>query len=213
MIYRAFVNRQSDKLLLVTTVDNDANLNAIIQKAQGMIQQISPQSRPKESIPIGGYILHYNIFPPLISACITNNEIASNTAQDFLAEINSLFLGRYGNDKIQNARQEYSFMDFHVEIDAIRTRYMKSIQMTNIQLLQKDLNTVHQTMANNVRSAITTGEKLGNVERISSDLKNSAGMFSKNAADLNRLHFWRTYGRPTVIILIVIVLYYIATFI
>lgn len=212
MIYFAQITRLSDKLLLTTTMDDSPVSKNISPYVSEFLNSYSNKNRTVLSMPMQNQLFTLSVSPPVISVCITSPELKKE-AQDFLAEVTATFLNKYPLQSIENANKEYAFIDFHTEIDAIRSKYLRNIQHNNMQLLQQDLNSVHQTMANNVKSALVTSEKLGDVERLSQDLSNSAGMFQKNSTDLNRMHLWRTYGRPTVIVLIVTLVYYIATFI
>ncbi|KAK8883445.1 Vesicle-trafficking protein S22b [Tritrichomonas musculus] len=212
MIYFAIVSRLSDKLLFTSSVDDNPVATNFTPLVRNFLKDYSNRNRTALSMPMQDQLFHISVSPPIISACVTTPDLRKE-ALDFLAEVNITFLSKYSQQEIDGASKEYCFIDFHKEIEDIRSKYIRNIQYNNMQLLQQDLNNVHQTMANNVKSALVTGEKLGDVERLSQDLSNSAGMFQKNSTDLNRMHLWRTYGRPTVVILIVSIIYYIATFI
>ena len=211
MIYYAVISRLSDKAALASTLDDNPVSKRFLPLVQSFLNDYSNKNRAVLSVPMQDQLFTISVSPPIISACVSSPELKKD-ATDFLSEVTATFLNKYPVEAIEQAK-EYAFIDFHSEIDAIRSKYLRNIQYNNMQLLQQDLNNVHQTMANNVKSALVTSEKLGDVERLSQDLSNSAGMFQKNSTDLNRMHIWRTYGRPTVVILIVTLVYYIATFI
>ncbi|OHT07802.1 Synaptobrevin family protein [Tritrichomonas foetus] len=211
-IYFVHVVRLPDNLTLSATLDDDANSTNLIKEARRFYPQLSNASAPRLSFKLQAGTIHISTHQGFFSVCATDLQFETRTAYEFLDSVNSAFYNEYGG-AITAAEREYVFMDFHQTLDLLRSRYMKIVADQNLGMLQNELDGVRQTMTNNVKSALIMHDKLGEVESMSQNLVNSAGMFANESKNLNRMHLWRTYGRPTVIISIVVLVYYLVSLI
>ncbi|EAX88998.1 Synaptobrevin family protein [Trichomonas vaginalis G3] len=206
------IRRLKDGLILASTTDDETSLQSIINEEEKLIKQISQRSAKTLSFPTSNGSIHICIDDQAYAVCSTSREFDTTMAYDLNDESLRNFMIDY-KDSIDAVESKYAFMDFSTILDSIRSRYVKTAANGKVYKLKKDLYEVESSMANNLKSAIARDDKINEVGQMSENLSRNSGIFAKKSKDLNRLHFWRTYGRPAVIVSIVACVYLLVHFV
>lgn len=196
------VRRLKDGLIFASTTDEETSLQNLSNEEERIIKQISPKSAKILSCPTSYGSIHICAGDQVYAVCATSREFETNMAYDLNDEAMKFFLMEY-RESIDAVESKYAFMDFSAVLDNIRTKYQRQVANGKVHQLKKDLYEVESSMAHNLQTAIARDEKINEVGQMSENLSRNSGIFAKKAHDLNRLHFWRTYGRPAVILSIV----------
>lgn len=141
---------------------------------------------------------------------LCEKEYSSQMAYSFLEDLRKEFVQLYGNE-VQNAERPYAFIKFDNFIQKTRRLFADTRTKKNIQKLKEELNDVQQIIRKNIEDVIGRGEKLNEMNTMSSNLLTGAKSLRTGAKQLNDSYFWKTYG-PIVVILIIVVLVVILRF-
>lgn len=198
-------------MILTGTLDDESQIGAIKQQVSRFYSQLSHSSSPRISYPIQNGTAHFCISGNFFTVCATDREFQPQLAYEMLDRINQAFNAEYG-DSVLAAERPYIFMDFVSTLDAIRSGYLKRVAEGQLGQLKTELGTVQNTMAQNIKTALVRQEMLSEVGDMSEKINSSSGIFANDATKLNRLHFWRTYGRPAVVMSIVTIVYLLVHF-
>lgn len=206
------VSRLRDHLVLTSTLDDGQNITAVRAEARRFLQQITETSQARLSYPLLTTHLHVCVSRPIFATCVTDNEFEPQAAYRMLEEVLTAFKNEYG-DSVESVEKEYVFIDFHTVLDRVRGQYAREVADANLGRVRNALSNVQESMGANIRKAVERNEKLNEVSDMSEHLGNNAGLFAKQAKDLNRLYLWRTYGRPAVVVAIVALVYFLVGFV
>jgi hypothetical protein len=210
-VYFICVGRLRDHLILTSTVDDESSISSLKNEAKSTYMQLSVNSQPRLTYSLLTTRLHICVSNPIFAFCVADREFEPQLAYAMLERVLHAFNNEYG-EAVEAVEREYVFLDFHTTLDSIRFEYHKKVTDSNLGKVERELNTVKSEMAANIKAALIRQEKLGQVEDLSEQLGHSAGVFAKESRDLNRLHFWRTYGRPAVVVGIVSIVYFLVGF-
>lgn len=210
-IFFIHVARLSDKMILTGTLDDESQVGSIKQQVSRFYSQLTHTSSPRISYPIQNGTAHFSISGSVFTVCATDREFQPQLAYEMLDRINQAFNAEYG-DSVVAAERPYIFMDFVSTLDAIRSQYVKRVAEGQLGQLKNQLGTVHNSMAQNIKTALVREDLLNEVNDMSEKINSSSGIFANDATKLNRMHCWRTYGRPTVVISIATAVYLLVHF-
>jgi len=210
-IYITNIARVSDHLILSSSTTSDNFSSNIKNEIEKVSKQISNQSSQHLSFPLPNGSIHASVVSPVFAICATSKEFNSDTAYDYLDKVIQEFMSEHG-ESVAAVERQHHFSDFYVTIDHLKTLYSKRAANSSMNNIQKDLSQIEESMANNLRSAIARDEIINEVGSLSENLGKNSGLFADKAKNLNRLHFWRTYGRPATIISIVGLVYFLVHF-
>jgi hypothetical protein len=152
--------------------------------------------------------LHICVSDPVFAFCVADRQLEPVHAYAMLERILTTFKNEYG-EGVEAIEREYAYLEFHTTLEVIRSEYHKKLADSTLGKVEVELNSVKSEMAENVKSALIRREKLAQVEGLSEALGQNSGAFAKQANDLNRLYYWRTYGRPAVVVGIVSLVYFL----
>ena len=211
-IYFTLLSRLSDQLLLCSTFDDDDRVSQMKSEARRFAQNFNSDSMIRSTFKLHNYSIHICHNKIVIAICAADHETDPVLVYEFLDTVIMNFMQQNGSF-VQQATKEYQFLEFHQTIENLRVQYSKRVADSRLSMVQSELSSVQQNLMNNVKSALIANEKLGEVSEASEKLQRSARMFADDSAYLNRLHLWRTYGRPAVVISIVVLVYYLVSLI
>ena len=200
------VRRLRDGLIVASTNDDETLFTNLKNEEEKIIKQISKNSGLQLSLPGQYKDYHICILSNVYTISCIDKDFDPNFAYQMNDEVNNQFLREYG-DSLDAVEQKYAFPEFSMTLDSIRTKYSRSQQNASMVQLQRELSEVEESVASNLKSAIARNDRLDEIGKMSADLSKNSGIFSSKATNLNRLHFWRTYGRPSVIIMICALVY------
>ena len=208
-IYFTHINRLEDNMILTASLD-DQKADYFKNEAQRYFSKLQTSSSSRLSYPTQHGTIHFCILKPVYAVCATNPDFEPPRAYQYLEESLQLFLKDY-RETISAISGAFALMDFHVVLDQLNSKYCNQIKNQSIKMLTGELNTVRQSMARNIESAFDRGAKVNEVGDIAGNLNTNSVSFKRNATDLNRLHLWRTYGRPSVIVAITALVYFLVS--
>ena len=206
------VRRLRDGLIVATTNDDDTMLTNLKNEEEKLIKQITTKSAAQLSLPGQFTNFHVCILNGAYTICSTAKDFDPLLAYKLNDEVNSEFQKEYG-DSLEAVESKYAFGDFSMTLDAIRAKYQRSLQNASMVQLQRELGEVEESVASNLKSAIARNDRIDEIGKMTEDLGKNSGIFATKATNLNRLHFWRTYGRPAVILSIWAVVYLFVHFV
>lgn len=73
----------------------------------------------------------------------------------------------------------------------IRKEYIDPRSAKNLQKLNADLHDIHNIMVSNIQDVLKRGEKLENIQNMSSTLVSDSKQFEKQSKYINLLYLWR----------------------
>lgn len=204
--------RLSGYLIVASTNDDETIVANIKKEEEKLIKQITPRSAPQLSFPGQFASYHVCVCDGVFTISATSADLDAELAYEMNDAVNKAFLDEY-RDSLDAVESRYAFYEFSPTLDAIRKRYMNKVKNANLNQLQRELGEVESSVAANLRSAIVRDDKLNEVGRMSEEISNKSGIFASKATNLNRLHLWRTYGRPATILSIITLVYCFVHFI
>lgn len=211
-VYYVDVRRITDRMILTSTIDDESAIANYRNECDRVCKQITSKSLGQLSFQQVNGSIHVVVHSPIFTVCATSKDFPPDVAYELLNDIGIKFLEEY-EDSITAVERPYAFPDFHTTIDSLRIRKQRDVTQKSMSALQSQLSQVEQSMSNNIRSAIARDSKLNEVGNMSQDLNHSSEIFVKKTKDLNRLHLWRTYGRPATIVGIVAIVYFLVSLI
>jgi uncharacterized protein (DUF1800 family) len=204
--------RLRDKLILVSTTDDETVIANIKKEEEKLTKQISQKSATQLSFPGQFADFHVCISGGIFTVSATTSDFDAALAYQLNDEVNHAVLSEYG-ESLDAVESKYAFFEFSTTLDSIRKRYVNKVKNANLSQLQREIGEVEDSMAANLRSAIARDDKINEVGRMSEEISNKSGIFASKATNLNRLHIWRTYGRPATVLSIITVVYCFVHFI
>jgi hypothetical protein len=202
------VGRLPDHLLLTSTNDEDPSLPSLKLQCQPFINELNSRSHARATHVLQQSHLHICVSDSIFAFCVADKQLEPVHAYAMLERVLASFKNEYG-EGVQAVEHEYACLEFHTTLEAIRSEYHKKLADSTIGKVELELNGVKSEMADNIKTALIRREKLNQVEGLSESLGQNAGIFAKQANDLNRLYYWRTYGRPAVVVGIVSLVYFL----
>lgn len=130
---------------------------------------------------------------------------STQLAYNFLSDLKKEFYQLYGHE-VHQVERPYAFIKFDTFIEKSKRVYSDTRTKRNIQKLKDELEDVQQIMKKNIEEVIGRGQKLDNMNTMSSNLLDGAKKMKTRAVDLNKMYFWRTYGYLIVVFAIVILM-------
>jgi hypothetical protein len=202
------IARLRDHLILTSTLDEEQSLASIKAEAKKFYRTLSRSSQPRMTSRMGSATLHICVSNPVFAFCATDNDFDPQLAYQMLDQAIAAFNNGYA-DAVESVEQEHVFIDFYSTLDAIRARFLRQVADVQLGRVRRELSGVQESMVSNVKTALIREEKLSEVGELSESLGRGAKAFQNDATNLNRLHFWRAYGRPVVVVSIVSVVYFL----
>ena len=204
--------RLSGYLIVASTNDDETVIANIKKEEEKLIKQITSRSAAQLSFPGQFASFHICISEGIFTVSATTPDFDTELAYDLNDAVNKAFLDEY-RDSLDAVESKYAFYEFSTTLDSLRRRFVNKVKNANLNQLQRELGEVESSVAANLRSAIVRDDKLNEVGRMSEEISNKSGIFASKATNLNRLHFWRTYGRPATILSIITLVYCFVHFI
>jgi hypothetical protein len=202
------IARLRDHLILTSTLDEEQSLASIKAEAKKFYRTLSRSSQPRITYRLSSATLHICVSNPIFAFCASDNDFDPQLAYQMLDQAIAAFNSEYAG-AIESVEQEHVFIDFYSTLDAIRARFVRQVADVQLSRVRRELSGVQESMASNIKTALIREEKLTEVGDLSESLGSKATAFEKDATNLNRLHFWRTYGRPAVVLSIVSLVYFL----
>lgn len=123
-------------------------------------------------------------------------------AFSFLDEVSKQFETDFSRDQIETASRPYAFLRFDTFIQKIRRSFQDVRSQDNLSRLHNELVDVQHVMQTSLQEVLERGNKLEHMTLLSSNLSSESRRFAKDAHQLNIDMLLRTYGPPSVVILI-----------
>ena len=205
------VRRLRDGLIVASTNDDGTIFSNQKNEEEKLLKQIT-QATTQLSIPGQANDYHICVYNGAYTISCTSKDFDPRLAYKLNDEVNIAFQEEYG-PSLDAVEQKYAFADFSANLDAFRTKYERSVTNASMVQLQRELGEVEDSVASNLKSAIARDDRINEIEKMSQNLSKNSSIFATKATNLNRLHFWRTYGRPAVIISIWALVYLFVHFV
>jgi hypothetical protein len=209
-IFFVSIARLRDHLILTSTLDEEQTLSSMKAEAKKFYRTLSKSSQPRITYRLGTSTLHICVSNPIFAFCVSDSDFDPQMAYALLDQAIAAFNNEYA-DSVESVEQEHALLDFCSTLDALRAKYARQIADSQLKHVRRELSGVQDSMANNIKTALIRQEKLNEVGDMSESLGRHAAVFEKDATNLNRFHFWRTYGRPAVVVSIVSLVYFLVS--
>ena len=206
------VRRLRDGLIVASTNDEETFISSLKNEEEKLLKQISKNSAQQLSFPGQYASFHVCIYEGVFTICATSKDFDAKLAYELNDEANRAFIQEYGQ-ALDAIESKYAFAEFSTTLDAMRQKYVRSVKNASMRQLQRELGEVEASVASNLQSAIARDDKLNEMGQMTEHLSKNSSLFASKATNLNRLHFWRTYGRPAVIISIWALVYMFVHFV
>ena len=206
------VRRLRDGLIVASTNDDDGTIFSNQKNEEEKLLKQVTHTTPQLSIPGQSNNYHVCVFNGAYTISCTSKDFDPQLAYQLNDEVNRTFQDEYG-PSLDAVEQKYAFSEFSATLDSLRTKYERNVTNASMVQLQRELGEVEDSVASNLKSAIARDDRINEIEKMSQNLSKNSGIFATKATNLNRLHFWRTYGRPAVIISIWALVYLFVHFI
>jgi hypothetical protein len=210
-VFSVAISRLRDHLTLTSTLDDGQLLGPLKSESKTFCRSLSTNSQRRITHRLSTANLHICVSGLIYASCISDCEFDPQIAYQLLDQAIAAFDSEYGGS-VDSVEQEHIFMDFYPTLDAVRARFAKQIADSQLHQVRRELSGVQESMVSNIRSALIREERLSEVGDLSESLSKSASVFEKDAVNLNRLHIWRTYGRPAVVVSLVSLVYFLVRF-
>jgi hypothetical protein len=109
-------------------------------------------------------------------------------------------------DSFDFGKQEHVFVDYSPALDVLHTKFARQVADSQFGRVCRELSGVRDSRANRVKVAIVRQERCEQI----GDVAQNASAFEKDTANLNRVCFWRTSGRPAVVVSVVSLVSFVA---
>jgi hypothetical protein len=209
-IHFVSVARLRDHLIMTSTLDEESSVSALKAEAKKYCSGLTSTSQPRVTFRLLNGNLFVSVKNPIFAFCVTDMQFDPQLAFQLLDNVIAAFNTEYGGS-VDSVEKEYVFIDFHSTLDAIRGKCIHRVADSQLGEVRRELSDVKQTMVDNVKSAVIRKEHLDEVGDLSENLTRNARVFQTDATNLNQMYYWRTYGRPALVISISGIVYFLVT--
>lgn len=195
MVKGIIISRKSDGLIFCEVMDDlsDKNFSYIRNKAQAFLKTLQSSDKTLCTVNIDSpsYVFHYKINENVVYLVIAEKKYPIKLAVCFLNEIDTGFqeelMNHFGSQsisyysKLETISRANYFIKFEKFIKKKRNEYLDQDSMTNVDRLNKEINDVHQIMAENINLIIDRERVIKNMNTLSENIKDDSGKFKKKA--------------------------------
>lgn len=184
MTLQTFIARVSDPLILVATIENDADSRENSNLAKKILKSLHSGSPARCSVDAGPYVLHYMIENDVCYMTATEKSFPKKLVFPYLEELSRDFSMVHGNEVASYSRP-YQANNFDPRLRRIREGYVDPDSPNTMKKLHSDLNQIHNVMCENIQEVLKRGEKVNTLENRSSMLLQGSKKFHSQAKQKN----------------------------
>jgi hypothetical protein len=185
-----FINiaRLRDHLILTSTLDSEPSIAGLKAEARKFWKSISRTSQPRLTYRLLRSNLHICVSNFVFAFCACDCDFDPQLSYQMLDQAIAAFNNEY-SDSLEAVEQEYSFIDFHTILDALRIRFL--------DLAQVQSTTGRGQEQPNIKIALINGDHPVDVEQFSENLRADSTVYEETG------DCWQPCAKPAGLLVLV----------
>ena len=201
------VGRVQDAMPLSGTQDSHPDLAEFQRQARLILKSINRQSPARQVINSPPFVYYYLIENSVCYICCCDQRYPSALAFQYLEAVHNSFQERHGHEVNQFSRP-YAAFAFDSHLTRLRKDYLDPRSHSNLEKLNRNLGQIHHVMRSNMEDLMIRGEKLEDLDKMSSDLKEISSRYAKDAKWANLTAMWKAWSPFIVLAAVLIIILY-----
>nr|CCA21593.1 vesicleassociated membrane protein putative [Albugo laibachii Nc14] len=138
------------------------------------------------------YLFYFLKDEGIIFMCMTERNVHTNVAYQFLGEVKAHFFAKYGEGQRKSALA-YALAAFSSELHALMKRYDNSIIQSPMSQVRQRMDKVKTIMIDNVKQLMERGEKIDVLVMRTEKLQHEAIKYEKAAKKVKNVYWWKNF--------------------
>jgi len=165
-----------------------------------LLSKITPDTTGKRTYVYGDQVFHYTVVDGITYLCLTDEDGESTSYRIpflFLENVQEQFCGRYDMETRDNAIAFSLNADFSPTLGGIMDHFNsdKVCDVDAISRVQNEIESVKETMVQNIESILERGEKIELLVESTDNMNQQAFTYERSARRLERTMYWRKIRR------------------